>query len=153
MKDDIIEKTAKNLEVLGSAWWQAKNLESALKAFENASKYSDTGEIQSRIASIYLDLGKDKQAYKASQKAAKKGEVKNASTNYATMGSALINMHCYKDAVKAFNKSVKTAKTKKQNVIPLSGSSLPMPKAADFKSFVMLVLLYRVAVKLKLAIS
>ena len=118
MKDDIIEKTAKNLEVLGSAWWQAKNLESALKAFENASKYSDTGEIQSRIASIYLDLGKDKQAYKASQKAAKKGEVKNASTNYATMGSALINMHCYKDAVKAFNKSVKTAKTKKAKRYP-----------------------------------
>ena len=115
---DIIEKTAKNLEVLGSAWWQAKNLESALKAFENASKYSDTGEIQSRIASIYLDLGKDKQAYKASQKAAKKGEVKNASTNYATMGSALINMHCYKDAVKAFNKSVKTAKTKKAKRYP-----------------------------------
>ena len=118
MKDDIIEKTAKNLEVLGSAWWQAKNLESALKAFENASKYSDTGEIQSRITSIYLDLGKDKQAYKASQKAAKKGEVKNASTNYATMGSALINMHCYKDAVKAFNKSVKTAKTKKAKRYP-----------------------------------
>ena len=118
MKDDIIEKTAKNLEVLGSAWWQAKNLESALKAFENASKYSDTGEIQSRIASIYLDLGKDKQAYNAAKKAAKKGEVKNASTNYATMGSALINLHCYKDAVKAFNQSVKTAKTKKAKRYP-----------------------------------
>jgi tetratricopeptide (TPR) repeat protein len=118
MKDEIIEKTAKNLEVLGQAWWQAKNLESALKSFEEASKYSDTGEIQSRIASIYLDLGKDKQAYKAAQKAAKKGDIKNTSTNYATMGSALINLHCYKDAVKAFNKSVKTAKTKKAKRYP-----------------------------------
>ena len=118
MKDEIIEKTAKNLEVLGQAWWQAKNLESALKSFEEASKYSDTGEIQSRIASIYLDLGKDKQAYKAAQKAAKKGDIKNTSSNYATMGSALINLHCYKDAVKAFNKSVKTAKTKKAKRYP-----------------------------------
>ena len=118
MKDEIIEKTAKNLEVLGQAWWQAKNLESALKSFEEASKYSDTGEIQSRIASIYLDLGKDKQAYKAAQKAAKKGDIKNTSTNYATMGSALINLHCYKDAVKAFTKSVKAAKTKKAKRYP-----------------------------------
>ena len=118
MKDEIIEKTAKNLEVLGQAWWQAKNLQGALKSFEEASKYSDTGEIQSRIASIYLDLGKDKQAYKAAQKAAKKGDIKNTSTNYATMGSALINLHCYKDAVKAFTKSVKAAKTKKAKRYP-----------------------------------
>jgi tetratricopeptide (TPR) repeat protein len=118
MQDKIIEKNAKNFEVLGQAWWQAKNLENALKSFESASKFSDTGEIQSRIASIYLDLGKDKQAYKAAKKAAKKGEVKNASTNYATMGSALINLHCYKDAVKAFNQSVKAAKTKKAKRYP-----------------------------------
>ena len=118
MKDEIIEKTAKNLEVLGQAWLQAKNLQGALKSFEEASKYSDTGEIQSRIASIYLDLGKDKQAYKAAQKAAKKGDIKNTSTNYATMGSALINLHCYKDAVKAFTKSVKAAKTKKAKRYP-----------------------------------
>ena len=118
MQDKIIEKNAKNFEVLGQAWWQAKNLESALKSFESASKFSDTGEIQSRIASIYLDLGKDKQAYNAAKKAAKKGEVKNASTNYATMGSALINLHCYKDAVKAFNQSVKAAKTKKAKRYP-----------------------------------
>ena len=118
MQDKIIEKNAKNFEVLGQAWWQAKNLENALKSFESASKFSDTGEIQSRIASIYLDLGKDKQAYTAAKKAAKKGEVKNASTNYATMGSALINLHCYKDAVKAFNQSVKAAKTKKAKRYP-----------------------------------
>lgn len=68
MQDKIIEKNAKNFEVLGQAWWQAKNLENALKSFESASKFSDTGEIQSRIASIYLDLGKDKQAYKAAKK-------------------------------------------------------------------------------------
>ena len=118
MQDKIIEENAKNFEVLGQAWWQAKNLESALKSFESASKFSDTGEIQSRIASIYLDQGKDKQAYKAARKAAKKGEVKNASRNYATMGSALINLHCYKDAVKAFNQSVKAAKTKEAKRYP-----------------------------------
>ena len=74
--------------------------------------------MQSRIAAIYLDLGDDKKAYKAAQKAAKKGSVKNESSNYATMGSALINLHCYKDAISAFKKSVKAAKTKKTKRFP-----------------------------------
>ena len=47
----------------------------ALKAFESASKLADSGEIQYRIASIYLDLGEDKKAYKASVKAANKGGI------------------------------------------------------------------------------
>jgi len=118
MSDKIIEKTAKNLEVLGQAWWAAKDLPSALKAFESASKKSDSGELQSRIASIYLDLGNDKKAYRAAQKAAKKGSIKNPSSNYSTMGSALVNLHCYKDAISAFKKSVKAAKTKKRKRFP-----------------------------------
>jgi tetratricopeptide (TPR) repeat protein len=118
MSDEIIEKTAKNLEVLGQSWWAAKDLPKALKAFESASKESDSGELQSRIAAIHLDLGNDKKAYRAAQKAAKKGSVRNESSNYATMGSALVNMHCYKDAISAFKKSVKAAKTKKTKRFP-----------------------------------
>jgi len=118
MSEEIIEKTAKNLEVLGQAWWAAKDLTRALKAFESASKESDSGELQSRIASIYLDLGNDSKAYKAAQKAAEKGSIKNPSANYATMGSALVNLHCYKDAVSAFKESVKAAKTKKSKRFP-----------------------------------
>ena len=49
MADDIIDRTPKNLETLGQAWLQAKNLPQALKAFEGASKLSDTGELQYRI--------------------------------------------------------------------------------------------------------
>jgi tetratricopeptide (TPR) repeat protein len=118
MKDEIIEKSAKNLEVLGQAWLQAQNLPRALKAFEGASKLSDTGELQYRIASIYLDLGQDKKAYRASVKAEKKGVGKNTASNYNKMGSALINLHCYKDAVKVFNKAVKAAETKKKKRFP-----------------------------------
>ena len=118
MSDKIIKKTAKNLEVLGQAWWAAKDLPSALRAFESASKKSDSGQLQSRIAAIYLDLGNDKKAYRASQKAAKKGSIKNPSANYSTMGMALVNLHCYKDGVAAFKKSAKAAKTKKKKRFP-----------------------------------
>ncbi len=118
MRDNIVDKNAKYLDLLGTAWLQAKHLPEALKAFESASKLADSGEIQYRIASIYLDLGQDKKAYQASVKAAKKGGIKNPAANYSKMGSALINLHCYKDAIKAFNKSVKAAKTKREKRFP-----------------------------------
>ena len=118
MDDEIIERNAKNLEVLGTAWFQAKDLNRALKSLESASKYSDSGNLQARIAGIYLDLGRDKQAYQAARKASKKGSVKRPDSNYLVMGNALVNLHCYKDAISAFRKSLKVAKTKKDKRYP-----------------------------------
>ena len=47
---------------------------------------------------------------KAASRAAKKGGVKRPDSNFLVMGNALINLHCYKDAVGAFKKSLKVAK-------------------------------------------
>ena len=38
MKDKIIERNAKNLAILGTAWYQSKDLVTALKSLESASK-------------------------------------------------------------------------------------------------------------------
>ena len=118
MDDGIIEKNAKNLEVLGTAWYQAKELNLALSSLDNASQYSDSGDLQARMAGIYLDLGKDKKAFKASLKAADKGNIKRPSSNYLIMGNALVNMHCYKDAISAFQKALKVSETKKEKKFP-----------------------------------
>lgn len=118
MKDGIIKRTAKNLEVLGTAWYQSKDLDNAVKALEDASKESDTGNLQARLAGIYLDLGRDKEAYKAATRAAKKGGVKRPESNYLVMGNALVNLHCYKDAVGAFKNSIKEAKDEKNKRYP-----------------------------------
>ena len=118
MNDKIIERNAKHLEILGTAWYQSKDLKKALKALESASRFSDKGNLQSRLAGIYLDLGRDKEAYKAAVKATKKGGVKRPDTNYQVMGNALINLHCYKDAVSVFQKSLKIAKdTKSKHIL------------------------------------
>lgn len=118
MKDGIIKSSAKNLEILGTAWYQAKDLNNAVKALENASKKSDTGNLQARLAGIYLDLGRDAAAYKAATRADKKGDVKKPDSNFLVMGNALINLNCYKDAVGAFKKSLKAAKDKKGKRYP-----------------------------------
>ena len=118
MKDGIIKSTAKNLELLSTAWYQAKDLNNAVKALESASKKSDTGNLQSRLAGIYLDLGRDAAAYRAATRADKKGDVKKPAANFLVMGNALINLNCYKDAVGAFKKSLKVAKDKKGKRYP-----------------------------------
>jgi tetratricopeptide (TPR) repeat protein len=114
----LIARNAKNLEILGTAWYQSKDLKRALKALESASKFSDTGNLQARLAGIYLDLGRDKEAYRASRRAAKKGGVKRPDSNYLVMGNSLINLHCYKDAISAFQKALKKAKDKKTKRYP-----------------------------------
>ena len=118
MKDGIVKSSAKNLEILGTAWYQAKDLNNAVKALENASKKSDTGNLQARLAGIYLDLGRDAAAYKAATRADKKGDVKKPDSNFLVMGNALINLNCYQDAVGAFKKSLKVAKDKKGKRYP-----------------------------------
>ena len=118
MIDGIIKTTAKNYEVLGTAWYQSKDLNNAVKALESASKKSDTGNLQARLAGIYLDLGRDSEAYRAATRAAKKGGVKRPESNYLVMGNALINLHCYKDAIGAFKKSLKAAKDEKNKRYP-----------------------------------
>ena len=59
MQDGYVERSSKNLEVLGTAWYQARDLDSAVSALEAASEKADTGNLQARLAGIYLDLGRD----------------------------------------------------------------------------------------------
>jgi len=109
IQEEKVEPSLKNLEVLGTAWYQAKELKRALTALEAASKKAKDGNIQARLAGLYLDLGNDQASYNAAVKAAKQGKVKKPDANYMLMGNALVNMHCYKDAIDAFKKSIKAA--------------------------------------------
>ena len=118
MQDGIVERSAKNLEVLGTAWYQSRDLSGAVGALEAASKVADNGNLQARLAGIYLDLGRDKDAYRAASRAAKKGGVKRPDSNYLVMGNALINLNCFKDAISAFKNSLKKAKDKKSKKYP-----------------------------------
>ena len=118
MTDKIIEKSFKNLEILGTAWYQARNLNNAVEVLESAAKKADNGNLNARLAGIYLDLGRDKEAYKAAKKADKKGGVKRPDSNFLVMGNALINLNCFDDAISAFNKSLKKAKDKKAKKYP-----------------------------------
>ena len=113
MKAGVIEETGKNLEVLGSAWQASQDAKRAAPVLERAAKLSDQGKIWSRLAGVYLDADENEKAVRAARNAIRKGGIKRPDMTQMTLGSALVNLHCYDDAIKAFKEAKKSKKSAK----------------------------------------
>lgn len=113
IEQKIIEKNSKNLELLGGAWQQARETQKALVPLKQAAEKSDTGEIWSRLAMVYLDLNENTKAVKAAKNALKKGQLKYPSYTQITLGNALVNLNCYRKAAKIFGKAAQYKKSEK----------------------------------------
>jgi tetratricopeptide (TPR) repeat protein len=110
MKQGVIERSGKNMETLGGAWQQARETKKALVALEEAAKLSDKGAIWSRLSMVYLDLNEHAKAVHTARNALKKGNLKKPSYIQMTLGNALVNLHCYEDAVEVFRDVAKNQK-------------------------------------------
>ncbi|MEZ0121589.1 MAG: tetratricopeptide repeat protein [Candidatus Reddybacter sp.] len=106
-KDKLIKKTQKNMELLGHAWQQAQDGNKARPYLEEAAKLSNKGTIWARLAGVYLDMGEDAKAIRASRNALNKGGLKRKDLTYMVLGNAQLNLHCYKDAALSFEKATK----------------------------------------------
>jgi len=107
IEQGVIKKTAKNWEFLGQAWQQAQSGSKARTALEQAASLSDGGKIWARLAGVYLDIGEDKKAVRASRNALNKGGLKRNDLAYMVLGNAQINLHCYQGAATAFEKAAR----------------------------------------------
>ncbi len=112
-KDGLIEKTGKNLEFLGHAWQQAQDGKKARPILEAAAKKSDKGKIWARLAGVYLDMGEDSKAVRASRNALNKGGLRRKDLTYMVLGNAQLNLHCYQDAAQAFEKAARDERSEK----------------------------------------
>ena len=113
IEQKIIESSSKNLELLGGAWQQARETQKALKPLKQAAEKSETGETWSRLAMVYLDLDENTQAVKAARNALKKGQLKYPAYTQMTLGNALVNLNCYRDAAEVFGQAAKEKKSEK----------------------------------------
>jgi tetratricopeptide (TPR) repeat protein len=109
----IIEENAKNLELLGGAWQQARETQKALEPLKQAAEKSETGETWSRLAIVYLDLDENTHAVHAAKNALKKGQLKYPSYTQITLGHALVNLNCYRKAADVFGTAAKYKKSEK----------------------------------------
>ncbi len=113
MADGIIERTEKNLELLGSAYQRAQEFKKASPVLEEAAKKSSDGNAYSRLASVYINLDQNEKALVAARNALKKGGLKREDLAWMTRGSAEQALHCYEAAEKSFAKAARFEKTKK----------------------------------------
>ena len=105
MKEGKIARSAENLEVLGLAWQQGQDAHKALPILEEAAKGSGKGSIYARLSGVYLDLDENEKAVVAARNAISRGGDKRKDITYMNLGNALINLHCYTDAIDAFRKA------------------------------------------------
>ena len=113
MADDKVERSEKNLEILGSAYQRAQEFKKASPILEEAAKQSEDGGVWSRLSSVYLNLNENKKALVAARNALKKGGLKREELAWMNRGSAEAALHCYRAAEKSFNRASKFEKTEK----------------------------------------
>ena len=113
IEDSVIQVTARHMEFLGQVWQQAREGDKARAALEQAAKLSDQGKIWARLAGVYLDIGEDAKAVRASRNALSKGGLTRNDLTYMVMANAQLNLNCYDEAIKAFEKAAEDKRSSK----------------------------------------
>ncbi len=113
IKNKTVEKTSKNLEVLGNSWRQAQEIEKSIPVMEQAAAKAEKGELYARLGNIYLDNDEYQNAINAIVKGLKKGGVKRKDNANLVLGMAYFNVKQYSKAREAFKQAQKDKRSKK----------------------------------------
>jgi len=108
LKKGLVEPNEKAWKQAAGGWQLARENKRAIAAYEKAGSYSENGLNEMRIATLYSDKEKWKDAIKYFRKALSKGGLKrDLGRTHMNLGIALFNSGKPKDAIK----SLKTAQT------------------------------------------
>ncbi len=113
LKNESIDPTSKNYEILGNSWRQAQEIKKAIPAMELAAAKSDSGELYARLGNVYLDGDQFKKAITSINKGLARGGVKRSDTARLVLGMAYFNDKQYSNARKAFNAASKDERSEK----------------------------------------
>lgn len=102
LKDDVIERNAKNLRSLGQAWQLAQEVDKAIPVFEDAAKLADDGKIFERLAYLYLEADKYDNCVRSANGALNKGGLSKKQNVYVVRGMCLFNQDKLDDARGSF---------------------------------------------------
>jgi len=113
MEEEVVERNGKHLELLGSAWRSAREMEKALPVLEDAAALSEKGEIYAQLASIYFDLYRYQDAVRTADKGLEKGNLKRPDTLQIIRGMSLFNLDRTNDAQLAFEAAAEDERSEK----------------------------------------
>jgi len=107
LEEGYIEATASNWEMVAGAWYQARELDRSLVAYEKAGEKSDSGKIDFQRASIMTAEQDWEGALQAATRALDKGDLTDAQEGNAHLlvGMAQFNLNNLDRAEQAFNRA------------------------------------------------
>ena len=107
MEAEVVERTSKNLQMLGQAYQLAQS-DAAIPVYKEAAQKSDEGELFYRLAQLYLDKDQCENAVEASDEAMKKGGIDDKLADLQLVkGMCQFELKKYAAAIESFNKGIR----------------------------------------------
>lgn len=106
MERGHIERTKDNLELLGNAWYSARELDKAINAFEDAGRLAVNGKLDMRRAYLLVDKEEWSEAREALNAALEKGGIDDTGNAYILLGMANYELGNEEAARQAFNRAL-----------------------------------------------
>lgn len=97
-----VERTLKNLRLLGQAYHVGRDVDEAIPVFEEAGELAEDGEPFSRLAALHLQRDENEKCRDAADKALEKGGLRHPLATKATLATCLFNLRELSDARDVF---------------------------------------------------
>ena len=112
-KDELIEKTEKNIRLLAMSYTMSKNYSKAIDAWKDATKYADDGISFYRLAQALSNEDRHKEAVAAYRNALDRDGLKDIEEVQFWLGISLMQLEKWDDAKKAFTAAAKDKSRRK----------------------------------------
>lgn len=109
-----VESNFKNWKQVGAVWYEARELDKALVAYDKASEFATDGDMDLTRSYLYLDMEDWSKAVESITSALQKGGLDNNKTGNAwlMLGMSQASLNNYSKARTAFNNATKYDKSK-----------------------------------------
>ncbi len=111
-KDGIVEENEKNLKLLATAYTMSQDMNKAIDAWRDATKFTEEGELYYRLAQALANEDRHKEAVKAYQDALDGGGLKDLGDVNFWYGISLMQLESWDKATAAFRAASKVDKKK-----------------------------------------
>jgi tetratricopeptide (TPR) repeat protein len=110
----IVEESLQNYRLLSQAWSMAAEYEKALPPLTAAAAESKDGELDSRLANSYLNLGRYEECVAAADGALKKGKLKRVAVTHELRGMCQFELKKFDASIKSFRQAAKDEDVEKR---------------------------------------
>lgn len=112
-RDEIIEPTEENLEMLANSWRLAQENDEALKEMQRAAAKSDDGELYYSLARLLFAAERYDDSVSAARNALRKGDLRRPDQVHITIGQAEIERGNFDEAREAFDTAAKDERSRR----------------------------------------